>query len=91
MAEDVFMKGSGQRAHGEASGGMRIDDHSFWAGGPSESSPLPLGAKTRKVSEAEGAGEVMKYEDTNEKIVAAQKEAAKKVKSHQGRLPEYRN
>ena len=40
---------------------------------------------------AGGAGEVMKYEDTTERIKASQDMAKGKVKSHQGRLPEYRN
>ncbi len=85
------MAGSGQRARGEASGGMRIDDHSFWAGGKSADSVFPMGAKTKRVTSTEGAGEVMKYEDTNERIVSMQKEGVKKAKAHQGRLPEYRN
>jgi len=85
------MKGSGQRATGQMSGGRRIDDHSFWAGGSTDGSVLPLGAKTKRVESAEGAGEVMKYEDTNDRIVQMQREGVKKVKAHQGRLPEYRN
>ena len=85
------MSGSGQRARGESSGGMRIDNHSFWAGGKSEDSVFPKGAQTKRVPSAEGAGEVMKYEDTNERVVEMQKDGVKKVKSHQGRLPEYRN
>lgn len=85
------MAGSGQRAHGQTNGGQKIDDHSFWAGGKSEASVLPIGAKTKRVSSAEGAAEVMKYEDTNERIVETQREGAKKIKAHQGRLPEYRN
>jgi len=85
------MKGSGQRAHGEKSGGRRIDDHSFWAGKGSEGSVFPMGAKTRSISQGEGAGSLMKYEDTEERIKSYQDEGARKVKAHQGRLPEYRN
>lgn len=85
------MAGSGQRAHGQSSGGMSIDDHSFWMGGKKEGVPLPLSTGMKKVPSAQGAGEVMKYEDTNERIVEMQKEGTKKAKAHQGRLPEYRN
>jgi len=85
------MAGSGQRARGEASGGQRIDDHSFWAGKGANGSVFPMGAKTKNESSAEGAGSVMKYEDTTERIKSAQEMGVKKVKGHQGRLPEYRN
>ena len=85
------MAGSGQRAKGESSGGMRIDDHSFWAGKPSNGSVFPMGAKTKMESSAEGAGSVMNYEDTTEDIRAAQETGTKKAKAHQGRLPQYRN
>lgn len=85
------MAGSEQRARGEASGGMRIDNHSFWAGGKPEGSVFPKEAKMKKVESAEGAGEVMKYEDTNDRIVEAQREGTKKAKAHQGKLPVYRN
>lgn len=85
------MAGSGQRAKGESSGGRRIDDHSFWAGKGSNGSIFPMGAKTKMESSAEGAGSLMKYEDTTERIKSAQDSAKGKVKGHQGRLPEYRN
>jgi len=85
------MAGSGQRANGESSGGRRIDDHSFWMGGKVEGSPLPMNTGMKKVSSAEGAGSLNKYEDTNERIVSAQVEGTKKAKAHQGRLPQYRN
>lgn len=73
------------------SGGQRLDDHSFWAGSKSKDSVFPKGVHTKDESSAEGAGEVMKYEDTTERIKASQVQAVKKVKAHQGRLPEYRN
>lgn len=73
------------------SGGQRIDDHSFWAGGPGKDMVMPQGAHTKNESSAEGAGSLMKYEDTTERIKHAQKEAVKQVKGHQGRLPVYRN
>jgi hypothetical protein len=40
---------------------------------------------------AEGAGAVMKYEDTTEAIKQMQDSGVKHVKKHQGKLPEYRN
>ncbi len=85
------MAGSEQRARGAKSGGQRIDDHSFWAGKGSNGSVFPMGAKTKMESSAEGAGSLMKYEDTTERIKSTQVEAEKKAKAHQGRLPEYRN
>jgi hypothetical protein len=75
-----------------ASGGTRIDDHSFWAGSKGKSSVFPDGPhKTKDESSAEGAGSVLKYEDTTEAIKSMQVEGVKKAKAHQGRLPEYRN
>ncbi len=85
------MAGSEQRARGAVSGGQRIDDHSFWAGKPANGSVFPMGAKTKMESSAEGAGSLTKYEDTTDRIRAAQVEGDKKVKAHQGRLPQYRN
>lgn len=63
-------------------GGRKIDDHSFWAGGAGKGTVMPDGAKTKMVDSAEGAGEVMKYEDTNETIVSQQKMGVGKAKSH---------
>jgi hypothetical protein len=86
------MKDSQKKGMGAASGGQKIDDHSFWAGGRGKDSVLPDGPyKTKSESSAEGAGSLMKYEDTTERIKAAQVEAVKKVKGHQGRLPQYRH
>ena len=74
------------------SGGQRIDDHSFWAGAKGKDSVFPDGPhKVKNESSAQGAGEVMKYEDTTEHIRESQVDAAKKVRAHQGKLPEYRN
>lgn len=64
------------------SGGQRIDDHSFWAGGPGKDMVMPQGVHTKDESSAEGAGSVMKYEDTSEMIRASQEKAKSKVKSH---------
>lgn len=63
------------------SGGQRIDDHKFWAGGPSKESPLPMKAKMKQESSADGVGELSVYEDTTEQIKASQELAKKKVKS----------
>jgi hypothetical protein len=74
------------------SGGQRIDDHSFWAGKGSKDSVFPDGPhKTKDESSAQGAGEVMKYEDTTEAIRAGQVESTKKVKAHPMKQPNYRN
>lgn len=75
-----------------SSGGQRIDDHSFWAGSKGQGSVFPDGPhKVKMESSAEGAGSVTKYEDTTEAIRSAQVMGEKKVKGHQGRLPEWRN
>ena len=74
------------------SGGQRIDDHSFWAGAKGKDSVFPDGPhKTKNESSAEGAGSVMKYEDTTEAIKMAQVAGEKKAKAHQGKLPQYIN
>ncbi len=86
------MADSQKMASKAMSGGQRIDDHSFWAGSRSKDSVFPDGPhKCKDESSAEGAGSLMKYEDTTERIRASQVEAAKKVRAHQGKLPEYRN
>ena len=73
-------------------GGQKIDDHSFWAGKKGSASVFPDGPhKVKMESSAEGAGEVMDYQDKTEKIKKAQVDSVKQVKSHQGKLPEYRN
>ena len=85
------MAGSGQRASGQMSGGMRIDDHAFFGGSAPAGRVFPEGNKCKQEMSAGGAGEVMKYEDTTERIKASQDMAKSKIKGHQGRLPEYRN
>ena len=64
------------------SGGRRIDDHSFWAGSKSKDSVFPKGVHTKDESSAEGAGSVMKYEDTSEAIKGVQDMAKKKIHGH---------
>ena len=74
-----------------SSGGQRIDDHSFWAGGKGKASVFPDGPhKTKMESSAEGAGSEMDYEDTTEKIKSQQVAGVGKVKAHPMK-PEYRN
>ena len=74
-----------------ASGGQRIDDHSFWAGKAGKDMVMPQGVHTKNESTAEGAGSVLKYEDTTEAIRATQVEGEKKVKAHPMKQPGYRN
>jgi hypothetical protein len=61
------------------SGGRRIDDHKFWAGGASKESPMPMKAKMKQEHSADGVGAVTYYEDTTEKIHGAQELNKKKV------------
>jgi len=62
-------------------GGRRIDDHSFWAGGKSKGSVFPEGAHTKDESSAEGAGSVMKYQDTTEAIKSTQENGKSHIKN----------
>ena len=71
-------------------GGRHIEDHAFWGGGKSKGSVFPEGAKTKEESSAQGAGALMDYEDTTEKIKEAQVKGIGKAKSHQTK-PAYRN
>lgn len=71
------------------SGGKKITDHGFFAG--SGSPRFPKGVHTKDFSSAEGAGELMKYEDTTEAIKSTQEQARSKIKGHQGKLPVHRN
>lgn len=66
-----------------SSGGQRIDDHKSWMGARGKSSVFPDGPhKTKAESSAEGAGSVMKYEDTTEAIKSVQEKGKGKVKAH---------
>jgi len=73
-----------------SSGGQRIDDHSFWAGGRSKGSVFPEGAKVKHESSAEGAGSEMDYEDTTEKLKAQQMKGVAQAKAYPQK-PLYRN
>lgn len=77
-----------QRANKEKSGGMRIDDHAFFGGKGSPT--FPTGNKVKEESSAEGAGSLMKYEDTTEEIKAQQEKGISKAKSHPMK-PNYKN
>ena len=64
------------------SGGQKINDHSFWAGGKSKGSVFPDGPhKLKSESSAEGVGALNKYEDTTEAIKSQQMMNKKKVNS----------
>jgi hypothetical protein len=84
------MAGSGQRMDKEKSGGQRIDDHKFWAGGVDKEVIMPRGAHLKAQADADGCGEMMNYEDTAEKIKGQQELGVRKQKSHPQR-PMYRN
>lgn len=71
--------------------GQRIDDHASWIGKGSKGTVFPEGAKMKNVASEEGAGSLMKYEDTVEAINGAQRAAVAKVKSHGMKQPGYRN
>jgi len=74
------------------SGGMKIDNHTWWGGSKGKASVFPDGPHKEKMeSSAISEGMVKDYQDTTEKIKKAQDAAAGKVKGHQGKLPEYRN
>ncbi len=75
------MADSQKMAHGAKSGGMKINDHKFFAG--SGSPRFPKGAHTKEESSAEGAGSEMRYEDSTEQIKSAQNEGIKKAKAHE--------
>ncbi len=61
-------------------GGMKIDDHKFFAG--SGSPRFPKGVHTKDESSAMGAGELSRYEDTTEAIKAQQDMNVKKQRAH---------
>lgn len=61
--------------------GQRIDDHSNgWMGKRPKNVPLPDGAKMSQISDKEGAGRVMRYEDTEQAIGHVQGESVKHLK-----------
>jgi hypothetical protein len=62
--------------------GRHINDHNFWAGGPSKESPMPMESKMKQEHSADGFGALGHYEDTTETIHSQQEMAKKKVHGH---------
>lgn len=60
--------------------GRKISDHSFWGGGMSKESVLAHGVKNKMESSAETEGELRNYQDTSEKIRAAQDDNASRIR-----------
>lgn len=77
------MKDSQKEGRSMPSGGQKIDDHSFWAGGRSAGSVFPDGPhKVKMESSADGAGNLPRYQDTTEEIKKTQVHGIGKVKAH---------
>lgn len=64
------------------SGGKRIDDHKFFAGGMSKESVLPKGVHVQTHSDDGHDGHVSYYEDTDSAIRSQQENNMKKAKGH---------
>lgn len=64
------------------SGGRRIDDHKFFAGGMSKESVLPKGVHVQHHSDDGHDGHISYYEDTDKAIRSQQEMNRKKAKSH---------
>ena len=62
--------------------GQRIDDHSSPFGKSRSNVPFPEGAKMKQISDQEGAGSVMRYEDTEEAIKSVQEKSVSQTKKH---------
>jgi hypothetical protein len=72
--------------------GRKIDDHGSWMGSKGKASVFPDGPhKVKMESSASQVGGVSDYQDTTEAIKHAQEEKSKKIRSHQGKLPVYKN
>jgi hypothetical protein len=76
------MAADSQKMGRASSGGQRIDDHSFWAGGKSKESVFPMQAKMKQYTSAEGAGSENEYEDTTEMIKKTQENGIAKAKAY---------
>lgn len=66
-------------------GGRSIEDRSFWAGSGGREGPFPMNSKIRSMDSGEGAGELERYEDTEEDIKRSQDLARSKIKSNKAR------
>ena len=62
--------------------GRKISDHSSWMGAAGKDMVMPMGAKTKNESSAEGFGGLSKYEDTTESIRVQQEMSKSKVHGH---------
>ena len=65
-----------------ASGGMRIDDHANWTGKAAAGSVFAPGAKMKSISDQEGSGSVMRYEDNERAIKDVQEKSVSQVKKY---------
>jgi len=63
------------------SGGTKINDHSSWIGAGPNGVVCPTGAKMKRMYSVEGAGAVLDYEDTSEKIKDQQEANVRKARS----------
>lgn len=63
------------------SGGKRIDDHKFFAGGMSKESVLPRGNKVQTHSDDGHDGHISYFEDTDSAIRSQQEMNKRKAKS----------
>jgi hypothetical protein len=61
-------------------GGRKIDDHKSWLG--SGKGEMPAECKVMKFDDSKGAGELSRYEDTEERIRAQQDMGVRKIKGH---------
>jgi hypothetical protein len=65
-----------------ASGGMRIENHANWTGSAPKGQVYANGAKMKSIANQEGAGSVMRYEDTEERIKEVQEKSVSQTKKH---------
>jgi hypothetical protein len=70
--------------------GKRIDDHKFWAGGPSRDSVLPEETRVRSIDDVDGAGDLKRYEDSEETIRSQQEKGIREAESRPMKA-DYRN
>lgn len=56
----------------------RVDDHSSWLGSGKE---IPMGARQKEFAQADSAGYLEEYMDTEDKIKAVQDSQAAKAKA----------
>lgn len=86
---EVNMVDSQKMGSRVSSGGQRIDDHANWTGKAGRGVVYADGAKTRSISDQEGSGSVMRYEDTEGAIKSVQDKSVSQAKKHPMR-PGYR-